>query len=298
MTAVSTGALVPLLPQFLRRARRGNPVLPRLTRATGLCRAALLLLREVAGAPPEGFPTARLRPGAPYATRDTHLGWLDDAAARGFLHASSSGSWRLSPAGQELVVELERGLLDYVASLRPLPAAELTTVADTVAPIAARMDAQLGGPDGFLAAEQRRAALASSDAAMACLERAVRGLWCARDDAHISAWRRAWFNGPSIEILTHLWQGDAEELAALQALVAGRHEAPTVREIVEELVEQGYVERRGDELRPTRAGYLIRETIEAETDRLYFMPWPVLAERELVAVHASLRAAIAALPGE
>lgn len=296
MTSVSTGALLPLFPQVLRRARRGNPVLPRLQRDTGLTHAELRLLREVAGAPPAGSTTAQLRPGAPYATRDSHLPCLDAIRDRGYLHQDVAGHWRLTDDGMVLGAQLERGLGGYVATLNPPPSVELAALASTLASIARRMDERVGGPGGRLAAARRLARLAANDAPMARLEQAVRELWLARDDAHQRAWRAAWFHGPSIDILTRLWQGEAETRIGLEELLAATHEPPTVRGLVDELVEQGYVEARGDELTPTRAGYLIRETIEAETDQLYFLHWPELADSEVARIHAGLRATIDALP--
>lgn len=298
MTPVSTGALVPLLPQVLSRARRGNPVLPRLRRDTGLSQAELLLLRDVAGGPPEGSTSVQLRPGAPYATRDSYLSDLNETCDRDFLRQDGAGLWRLTDDGTAVVVQLEQGMAEYLATLHPAPHEELPALAHTLASIARRMDEAMGGPGGRLAATRRLARLAPDDAPMVLLERAVRELWLVRDDAHQRAWRAAWFTGPAIDVLTRLWQGDAETRTALKSLLASGHEPVTVRELVDELLEQGYVEARGDELTPTRAGYLIRETIEAETDRLYFMHWPELVAGEVARLHARLRALIAALPSE
>lgn len=297
-TPVSPGALVPLFRQLLYRAPRGNPVLTRLRRASGLPDPSLRLLRAVAGGPPEGSATGQLRPGAPYATRDSHLPYLAETRDRGFLRQDGGGLWQLTANGMAVAVQLEQRLAAYVASLQPAPDEELTALACGLASIAGRMDEALGGPGGRLAAGRRLAGLAANDAPMALVARAVRELSLARDDAHQSAWRAAWFTGPSIDILTRLWQGDAESRMALEGLLASRHEPTVVRDLVDELLEQGYVEAHGEDLTPTRAGYLIRETIEAETDRLYFMHWPELTDGEVGRLHAGLRAAIAALPSE
>lgn len=297
-TPVSTGALTPLFPQLHSRFWRGNPVLPSFQRDTGLRRSSLLLLRAVAGGPPEGSATAQLRPGAPYATRDNHLSDLDDARDRGYLRQEGAGRWRLSDIGMAVVVQLEQGMADYLATLRPLPDKELAALVSTLTIIARCMDEALGGSGGRLASGRRLARLALNDAPMVLLERAARELSLARNDAHQSAWRAAWFNGPSIDILTRLWYGDAESRMALESLLTSRHEPTVVCELVDELIEQGYVEARGNDLTPTRAGYLIRETIEAETDRLYFMHWPELTDSEVTRLHAGLRALIAALPSQ
>lgn len=262
---------------------------------TGLSRPVLFLLREIAAGPEEGSATASLRPGAPYSTRDPHLPWLAEAARRGYALPVAGDRWRIMAAGWQLVGELEARLDDFVAGLRPLPPDQLVAIAELLDSIASGLDATAGGAAGRLASGRRLTEHRQRDEPMVRLERAIRELWLARDDAHIGAWRGAWFNGPSIDLLTRLWQGDVETLPGLRELVAETHEAATVVELVDELIEQGYVERRGEVVRPTRAGYVIRETIEAETDRLYFMQWPELPDSEVAWLHGRLRDAIDAL---
>jgi len=65
---------------------------------------------------------------------------------------------------------------------------------------------------------------------------------------------------------------------------------------VEELIEQGYVEWRLGALQPTRAGYNVRETIEGDTDELYFRQWPDLDAATVNRLHELLTRLIAALP--
>lgn len=267
-------------------------------RETGLSRPTFFLLRDVAVGPEQGSSTATLRPGAPYATRDTHLPGLVEATRRGFLAPVETDRWRLNDAGLQLVAELETLQVDYVASLHPLPEDALAATAEVLTSIARGLDATAGGADGGLAGGRRLAALSARDEPMVRLERAIRELWFAREDAYRGAWRNAWFNGPSIDLLTRLWQGDAGALPELQELVADTHDAATVVQLIDELIEQGYVVARGNDLTPTRAGYLIRETIEAETDRLYFMQWPELTDSKVTRLHLDLRALIAALPSE
>lgn len=291
-------ALLPLFPQFLRKRRAGFPGLAPLVEEAGLSRPAFFMLLRAAELPPEGAPAKELRPGAPYATRDPHLAYLDEAATRGYFTVEDDGRYRLTEAGWDLVARLERVATDYLAALRPIPRDELTRLADRFAAIAAGLDDQAGGPGAHLHRGRRIAALApaAGRAPLVRLERAIFDLWMARDDAHIGAWRMAYFAGPALEVLTRLWRGEAETLDALQEALVATHDSLTVEELVEELIEQGYVAWRGDTLQPTRAGYNVRETIEADTDELYFHQWPPLAPDEIAWLHDALSRVIAALP--
>lgn len=295
----SPHALLPLLPRFLRQRRRGaQQIVGAILTETQLTRPAFFMLLRVAQAPPEGASAEALRPGEPYATRDPHLPWLAEAVARDCLAINGASRYHLTTRGQMLAVRVEREATAYLAGLDPLPAVELARLADRLAGIAAGFD-DLAAPHTHLARSRRVAALApeASAAPLVRLERAVFDLWMARDDAHIAAWRAAWFPGPALDVLTHLWQGEVETLPALQTALADTQAPDDVVATLHELIEQGYVEWRGETLRPTRAGYRAREEIEAATDERYFGHWPDLDAWEIVWLRDTLQQVIDALPG-
>ncbi|HEY8600605.1 MAG TPA: hypothetical protein VIL85_19370 [Thermomicrobiales bacterium] len=293
----SPHALLPLLPQFLARRRRGYAGVPALLDETGLSRPAFFMLVRVAERGAPGGTAARLRPGEPYSTRDTHLGWLDEAVAGGFL-ARSDDHLNLTPRGRAIVTRLETEAVAYLASLRPLPDDELVRLADHFSAIAAGLDDRAGGPDAHIHYAARIAAFApaADTAPLARLERALLTLWMARDDAHIGAWQIARFPAPHLSILTELWQGEVDTLEDLITRLAAIHEPAMTAELVEELTEQGYVELKAGALQPTRAGYNVREAIESDTDELYFRQWPPLDPDTLDWLYDALSRTIAALP--
>lgn len=297
ITTRSPHALLPLLPQFLARRRRGYAGIPAMLSETGLSRSALFLLVRVAERGQAGATTAQVRPGEPYSTRDRHLGGLDEAVNHGFL-TQTDGRYHLTPRGQALVTRLETEATAYLAGLRPLPGAELTRLADRFTMIAAGLDDQAGGPDAHIHYATNIAALApaAATAPLVRLERALFTLWLARDDAHIGAWQIARFPAPHLSILTELWQGEVDTLAELTARLAAIHDPATTAALVEELAEQGYVETKAGALQPTRAGYNVREAIESDTDELYFRQWPPLDPDTLGWLYDALSRTIAALP--
>jgi hypothetical protein len=293
----SPHALLPLFFAFMDRRRRGFAGLPALLAETGLSRPALFLLLRVAERPEGGSTADELRPGAPYATRDPHLSRLAEATERGFL-ARDGDRYRLTERGRATAARLEREGTAYLAALRPLPEDELARLADTLETIAAGLDREAIGPEAHLLYAQRLAALApeSTAAPLVRIERAVFALWMARDDAHIAAWRTARFPGPPLAVLTALWRGEADSLADLQRLLAGTQDPADVEGFVEELIEQGYIGWKRGALEPTRAGYNVREAIEADTDDRYFRQWPPLDHATLAWTHDALARLVAALP--
>ena len=293
-------SLLPLFPRFLTKRRRGFAGIAPLLAETGLSRPALFLVLRVATGPTDGSTAEELRPGAPYAARDPHVPLLAEAVERDFLFRDEAGRYRAGERGRAVAARIEGEAVAYLAGLRPIPDPDLSWLAERFAAIAAGLDVEAGGPGSHLARSRRIAALApataENDAHLVRLERAIYDLWTARDDAHIGAWRAARFPGPTLDVLTRLWRGDADTPEELRAALAETIEGEDIDAIVEELAEQGYVERRGGELRPTRAGYLVREGIEATTDELYFRQWPPLEPDEIARLHNGLGRLIDSLP--
>lgn len=293
----SSHSLLHLFPQFLARRRRGFAGVAALLDSTGLSRPALFQLVGLAERP-EGRDTIEaLRPGFPYTTQDIHLPWLAEASAAGYI-AHNGEYYQLTEPGLAVVTRLEREAADYLATQRLLPVEELHALAVELAEIAAGLDKAASGPDAHLSRARRLAALAPerADAPLVAIERTIQALWLARDDAHIAAWRIARFPPQPLAILTTLWHGDVDNLAGLIAALAPGQSPEDTAGFVAELIEQGYVEWRAGVLQPTRAGYNVRETIEGDTDDLYFHQWPNLDSATVTRLHDLLTRLIAALP--
>jgi len=107
--------------------------------------------------------------------------------------------------------------------------------------------------------------------AMVALENALFGLWQARDDCHMSSWRAAGFDGPTFDVLTRVWRSEASDEAALSAKLT-QQRPEDVRAGVTRLRRDGFV--RSEALAVTERGAAARQTVEDETDRKFFSPWP------------------------
>jgi hypothetical protein len=65
---------------------------------------------------------------------------------------------------------------------------------------------------------------------------------------------------------------------------------------VDRLIADGYVVRAGVSLALTPRGQTTRDAIEAETDRVYFAPWPPLVPADVAWLRDTLQAVIVGLP--
>ncbi len=295
---ISLQTILQLFPTYLQRRRRGYGGIPALLAETGLSRPALFLLLTVAERGSAGGTVATLRPGAPYSTVDTHLPYLMEAVKTPYLHHDSDDHYRLTQAGLALITQLETEIAHYLATLQPIPAADLDQLAAMLATIAAGLDREAGGPHAHIHYADNIAALTPTlhDHPMVRVERAIFRLWMARDDAHIGASRIAHFDAPQVSILTQLWYETSESVAELNQRLGGIHTLETVQELVDELIMQGYVTWKAGGLQLARAGYNIRESIEADTDDLYFRQWPSLDATQRIWLYTTLNTLINALP--
>ncbi|HEX6292344.1 MAG TPA: hypothetical protein VFZ66_24365 [Herpetosiphonaceae bacterium] len=291
-------ALVELLPQFLMRRRRGWTGLQALVDQSRLTRPALFLLRALVEEADPGVRLSldelRARLFNPYSTVHDWVDLLPELVSGGYVSQTGDG-YAVTPQGRALIEQMERGAQAYLATLTPIDEPDLTRLADTLSEIAARL---WSVPEPAASPHQERVHRLplSSGSAMARLDRAVYALWTARDDAHNAAWRGAGFDGPMLDLLTRLWTGEAMTIAALTERVPGQRPADIERGVIA-LSAAGYITRDGDALALTPRGQQTRDAIEAETDRLYFAPWPSLTPDDVAWLRKTLKLVIERLPG-
>lgn len=292
-------ALVDLLPRFLLRRRAGWSGLEDLLAQSGLARPELLLLRAIAMETDQGVGMTddQLRADLynPYNTFNPIFESLPALVEKGALRKDGD-RYSVSSAARELVERAEAAGNAYLATLDLLPAADLARLAETLAEIAGRMWA---APEPAVKAHQarvRRLAPVEAGQAAALLDYAIYALWAARDDAHMAAWRAAGFDGPAFDILSRLWSGEAGTPAALNEALRHSQRPAEIARGVDELERRGYLARDSDALRLTAQGRAARDAIEAETDRMYFAPWPPLSADEVAWLHDALLTVCERLP--
>lgn len=265
--------LVPLFPEFLNRRRAGFTFPLRVMDELGLDRPAFaFVVGGVALQPDEGAHLGDIF--NPYPTRFEQ--WLAPAAAArsAGLVDEAGGRWRATPKGRELAGRVRRAADAYLATLAPLPAAELARLASL---LQRAFDAIAASdvPHDHIGRVARFVGDASIP--MVALENAVFALWQARDDCHMSAWRDAAFDGPRFDVLTRIWRHEASSEEELIAKLA-QQRPEDVREGLARLRADGLV--RADAVEVTERGASARQRIEDETDRRFFGPWPEDVGRE------------------
>lgn len=285
--------LVPLIPEFLTRRRSKFTFALRAIDELGIDRPAFAFVTDLAATDPDGTDAAKLY--SPYATVFDQTKAAAAAAIGAGLAEETARGWRITEKGQGLVSRTRRAADEHLDGLA------LPVTRDDLARLAALLrrglDATIGSLDPRWHAHIPRIPRMAGDAArpMVALENAVYGLWQARDDCHVAAWREAGLDGPALDILTRIWRAEAASEEDLAAMLP-RQTRDDVRRALGRLRDDGLV-ARSDELGVTEKGGRTRQAIEDETDRLFFGPWPddvggrgVWLRDRLAAVNASLAA--------
>jgi hypothetical protein len=259
--------IVPLIPEFLSRRRVRFTYPLRVIEELGIDRPAFsFVVGGVALQPDEGAHLSDIF--NPYQTKFDQ--WTGPAAAaRGAgLVAEVGGRWHITPKGRELATRVRREADAYLATLEPIPAADVRRLAELLGR-ALEAIVRSDVPHDHIS----RIARARGDGGipMVALENAVFGLWQARDDCHMSSWREAGFDGPAFDVLTRVWRREAASLPELEQKLAQQRPEDT-RDSLARLRRDGLVET--ESLAPTARGTAARAAIEDETDRLFFEPWP------------------------
>jgi hypothetical protein len=193
------------------------------------------------------------------------------AAARGAGLADFNeltGRWHATQKGRDLFTRVRREADAHLASLEPIPASEIVHLAAQLSRALAAIESSGLPFDHMLRNSRLRG---DGKIPMVALENVLFGLWHARDDSHMSAWRDAGFDGPSFDVLTRIWRNEAQSEEELPAKLPGQRPDDVAAGLAK-LRAKGLIEK--NRLSPTEHGTALRQRVEDETDRRFFAPWP------------------------
>jgi hypothetical protein len=261
---------VPLFPEFLNRRRIKFTFPLRLLEELGIDRPALFFV--IGGVAPQGGGRFRDM-WNPYATHWDQQQPASAAARDAGLVDEKDGRWDLTAKGRELLKRYRREADTYLAALpSPLSIEDLARLASL---LGRAFEATTASLDRRWHSHIPRAARMAGDAKahpMIGLENAVFGLWQARDDSHMAAWKLAGLDGPTLDALTRIWRGEATSDEDLAAKLSSQRPTDVARELAQ-LRRDGLVVA-GNPPQTSEKGTTARQGIEDETDRLFFSGWP------------------------
>ncbi|HEX9269531.1 MAG TPA: hypothetical protein VF998_06800 [Candidatus Limnocylindria bacterium] len=264
-------ALVPLLPQFLQRRNAKADFPLRAMERCGIDRPAFIFVRDLALASPDGARLNELGNSA-YATTDEPIRAAAAVARDAGLVEQQGPRWTLTAKGRALTEELQAAVAAHHASLAPIANDELQNLAGL---LDRAFHACASAADPAIRGHTPRALRyrwRPPSSPFALLDAAVYGLWQARDDCHVQAWTDRGLEGPLIDVMTRVWRREAATADELAAKITAQPRED-VLDGIGRLRSASFM-RADEPLALTTEGAVLRERIEADTDRLFFEPWP------------------------
>jgi hypothetical protein len=233
----------------------------------------------------------------PYASPALLQARMGALLSKGLLQEVAPQEYILTDQAADLMrrwVERDR---EHLASLAPLPRQDLGRLVILLSRVVQAALAAPPPPDKDRLLGSRRLAPEANAAPAVHIDQYLTDLFWFRDDAHVAAWRQASFNAISIEVLTLLWRGEAQDVDGLTAALSERRgfTREDYASCVQTLAECGLVDASQPTLTVTAAGRALRDDIEATTDRYYMFPWTTLLPVEVKQLRDLLHRFTAAL---
>src|SRR5258708_14804619 len=150
----------------------------------------------------------------PHATLYTILENHPILVEQGYLQQQSEG-YVVTDTGRILSNRLEIAARAYIGSLEVSPSLSLPALAVA---LVERVHRAWQSPEPLIKAHQARTQRrlpVEKAPALVQIEWAILGLWEARDDAHMAAWRAYRFSWPVFDILSRIWSKEARTLPSL-----------------------------------------------------------------------------------
>lgn len=231
----------------------------------------------------EPFTIANFMRIFPYGLAHNNKERFDSAIQHGYLISDGKNGYISTEFGMKAAHKVWREAGDSIASLNPMPEAQLDRLFVHLARLGeSTMSAPEPPPHYFMSHKRENY---QRFEVLYPLERFVvlfGELAAYRDDMYVATWGVHGVEGHAWEVLDFLSQSDALTFADLHSKLSRRGVTEEVHAgDVKELIGRGWAEEGSGVCRITSVGRQVRADVEAETERLFFIPWSCLNESEL-----------------
>ncbi len=200
----------------------------------------------------------------------------------GFLEPVGAGDYHLTGAGRAGVRHLVETAYAAMAPLRPLPEADLQRLADLLDRLVEAILAAPESPGKWCLRIARHFDPGVKAPVMVRLDQYLSDLGAYRDDAHLASWRPYGVSGQEWEAFTLVWQGAAQTLDELCAMMARRGYAREDYALaLQDLIGRGWVTENQGRYSVTGRGDVLRQEAEAATNRYFYAAWDWLTDAEV-----------------
>ena len=217
----------------------------------------------------------------PYANPSGINNLLVDMASAGYLDQDGNGGYLLSTKGTVAISSINDTFYSHITKVDQFPADKREELSALLAKlVVASTEAELDNGNLCLNISFNGHPKVEPDS-LAAIDQRIDDLHAFRDDAHISAWTPTGVDGHTWEVLSFVWNGEANTVEKLvERLPYRNYTGDDYTQTLNELSQRGWVEPDGEGYKITNEGRKIREDAEAATDANFFGPWDVLTDEE------------------
>jgi DNA-binding MarR family transcriptional regulator len=247
---------------------------------------------------PEPLTIANLRVRDTYASESIVQALLELMASEKWLDRvkdtdQAQSVYTLTAVGRAAVHTLRASSREIMATLEPLPAAEIARLESLLLRL---IEASLNSPNPpgvWCLAHSRRRAPDPQAALLVKIAQYFADFNAVRDDAHMAAFQPYGVEGYVWEAFSFVWDGTANSAEALFDQLAYRgYSRSDYGAALQTLVGRGWLaEIESDTPKTyqlTEQGRAIREEVERLTNEYFYGPWSCLAEAEVTELHELL----------
>jgi DNA-binding PadR family transcriptional regulator len=218
---------------------------------------------------------------SPYANPSGINNLLVDMASAGYLDQDDNGGYQLSAKGATAVSSTNDTFYSHINKVNQFPADKRDDLSALLANlVVASTEAELDNGNLCLNISFNGHPKVDPNS-LAAIDQRIDDLQAFRDDAHISAWTPTGVNGHTWEVLSFVWDGEANTVEKLvERLPFRNYNAEDYTQTLNDLTQRGWIQPSGKGYKITEAGRKVREDAEAATDAHFFGPWGALTDDE------------------
>ena len=217
---------------------------------------------------------------SPYSAAEAYMTRLKSAAGLGMLAEIDPGRFQVTEAGRKSTLDIAAAVREAMEQMDPLLPADAGRLAVLIERLVQNCLETPSPPEPWSIRLSKKL-MPNLNPPMPFIEQGFSCLSAYRDDAHLAAWQRSNLSAMALETLTLFWRGEVTSLDELCEKLAFRgHSTQTYRHVLLDLRDLGLI--TGPDQAPwvTGKGRVVRNEIEADTDRFFFAPWTCLTGDE------------------
>jgi hypothetical protein len=206
-----------------------------------------------------------------------------DAASAGYFDQDGNGGYLLSKKGLDAINSTNWTFYKHINQVKQLSTDKKAEMSDLLSKlVVAATQTELANGSFCMNISINGHPKVEADS-LASIDQQIDDMFAFRDDSHISAWTPSSVDGHTWEVLSFVWNGEANTVEKLvERLPFRNYTAEDYTETLNNLTQRGWIVSSDDGYKITQEGKQVRENAETATDESFYTAWKSLSDDELI----------------